>query len=78
MPIQLSDDEKAATPDPLAGYFTDEQLAKLLHRSPRTLARWRAQRRLPFVLLGKTPLSSREHVAQMLRASEVRARRQGR
>jgi hypothetical protein len=70
----LSDDEKAASP--LAGYFTDKQLAEILRRTPRTLARWRAEGKLPFTRLGgKTPLSSPAHLQQMLDSGEVGVRR---
>jgi predicted DNA-binding transcriptional regulator AlpA len=35
------------TPDVLDDYLTDEQLAKALGRSPRTIARWRSLNEAP-------------------------------
>jgi hypothetical protein len=62
-------------PDPLANYYTDDDLARIFKKSKRTIARWRAQRRLPFTTAGKTPLSSHEHVRKFLEAGEKAARR---
>ena len=30
-------------------FLTTEQLAEILERSPRTLGRWRTQRRIPYI-----------------------------
>jgi len=75
----LSDAEKRrggiSKPNPLADYYTDDELARIFRKSKRTIARWRAQRRLPFTTAGKTPLSSHEHVRKFLEAGEKAARR---
>jgi hypothetical protein len=72
----LSDAEKRrggiSKPNPLADYYTDDELARIFRKSKRTIARWRAQRRLAFTMAGKTPISSPDHVEQFLRANEVK------
>jgi hypothetical protein len=72
----LTEDEKrrggTSKPDPLANYYNDDDLARIFRRSKRTIARWRAQRRLAFTMAGKTPISSPDHVQQFLRANEVK------
>jgi hypothetical protein len=62
-------------PDPLADYYTDDDLARIFKKNKRTIARWRAERRLPFTTAGKTPLMHREHVRKFLEANEKAARR---
>jgi hypothetical protein len=80
-PARLSRGKKRAgrvdgtKPDPLADYFTDDDLARIFKKNKRTIARWRAERRLPFTTAGKTPLMHREHVRKMLEANEKAARR---
>jgi hypothetical protein len=73
----LSDDERHDTlkSDPLAGYYTEAEVARLLRKSPRTIARMRARRELPFTVIGKTPYVSPNHVQQMLRGNEIGRRR---
>jgi hypothetical protein len=66
--------------NPLAEYYTDDDLVRIFDRSKRTIARWRALRKLPYTLVGKTPRSSPKHVQEMLSANEVglvRGRRRG-
>jgi len=62
-------------PDPLAHNYNDDDLARIFKKTKRTIARWRAERRLPFTTAGKTPLSSPEHVRKFLEAGEKAARR---
>ena len=71
--MSLQDEKQAGStkPDPLATYYNDDDLSHIFQRTKRTIARWRAMRKLPFTTVGKTPLSSPEHVQQMLRANEV-------
>jgi hypothetical protein len=75
----LTEDEKrrggTSKPDPLANYYNDDDLARIFRRSKRTIARWRAMRKLPFTTAGKTPLSSPEHIRKMLEANEKAVRR---
>jgi hypothetical protein len=83
MSVQSSKDEKQSggtskPADPLASYYGDSELARIFRRSKRTIARWRAERKLPYTLAGKTPYSSLDHVQQMLRANEIRAVRRKR
>jgi hypothetical protein len=70
----LTEDEKqrgTSKPNLLDELYSETELADLMHKSRRTIARWRAERRLGFLLVGKTPYSTLEHVQQMLRANEV-------
>ena len=79
----LSKDEKrdastAKPDDPLTGFYTEPEAARLLRKSVRTIARLRAKRVLPFTSVGRTVYISPEHMQQMLAASEVKlARRRG-
>jgi hypothetical protein len=55
----------------LKGYYTEAEVARLLRKSPRTVARLRAQRKLAFTVIGKTVYVSPDHVQEMLHKNQV-------
>jgi hypothetical protein len=60
----------------LTGYLTEEELARELRRSARTIFRWRnARNGPPFTLIGRKPMYRIESAREWLRAREVRIRR---
>jgi hypothetical protein len=71
----LSDIEKPRDSTPksnlLVGWHNDADLVRIFGKTQRTIARWRAKRWLPYTMVGKTPMSSDNHIQQMLRANEV-------
>ena len=78
-PLDDERDRRVPDPnDPLSGYYTEAQAARILRKSTRTIARLRAKRKLPYTVVGRTIYISPEHMQQMLAASEVKlARRRG-
>ena len=57
---------------PLGDLLTESQLATLIKKSPRTLARWRRARRgPPFIPIGREPYYSKKSFQQWLADREV-------
>ncbi len=64
-----------ATDELLKNYLTDEQLAKQLNKSPRTLKRWRREGRAPPSFRhGNEELTHVEDAAAFLEAKRKEAR----
>ena len=67
------------TPDLLAGKLTDEQLAKALNKSVRTIWRWRAAGVGPKCdYVGRTPITDPEVARRWIAAGGTRAAKRGR
>ena len=57
----------------LDGYLDPEELAAQIHRSVRTLARWREQGDgPPYVLIGKSPIYSIDGARNWLKEREIK------
>ena len=73
------DDDQDAVDNVLAGHISENELAKQLGLTARTLWRWRRQRRGPDVtVIGRQIWYSRDAVARWLEQRERRMVREGR
>lgn len=49
-------------------FLTVDDLARMVHRSPRTIQRWARERRIPHVKLGRATLFTQEQVHEIAAA----------
>ncbi|MCX6126034.1 MAG: helix-turn-helix domain-containing protein [Proteobacteria bacterium] len=53
--------------------LTVEELAKVLHRAPKTIQNWVAKRQIPFLLLGRKVMFRRESIEAWLKEKEIKS-----